>query len=225
MTQSPRAAIQSLNAVARSTLSERNAMTIENFGGFDTKPSNPKDAVGVRKWRYISTVPFTVMWEIGAAMLEGARKYGRHNYRVVGVRSSVYVDAAFGHIGQWWEGEDTDSDSGVSHITKAIASLVVLRDAMIQEKLEDDRPPRGNLNEVRKNLQIAVDGAFERHPVAVAAFTQVSSDEQLKMDFCPTLKKLTEEQQRYAEQRVVLRAANADWDDSYNDTAETVNEV
>jgi hypothetical protein len=30
----------------------------------------------------------------------------------------------------------------MSHITKAIASLTVLRDAMIQDKVEDDRPPR-----------------------------------------------------------------------------------
>ena len=33
-------------------------------------------------------------------------------------------------------------DSGMSHITKAITSLVVLRDAMIQDMCTDDRPPR-----------------------------------------------------------------------------------
>jgi hypothetical protein len=41
----------------------------------------------------------------------------------------------------WWEGENLDPDSGLSHITKAIASLVVLRDAMIQGKMTDDRAP------------------------------------------------------------------------------------
>jgi hypothetical protein len=46
------------------------------------------------------------------------------------------------HLMAWWEGEDLDADSGVSHITKAIASLVVFRDAMLQGKVEDDRPPR-----------------------------------------------------------------------------------
>ncbi len=35
-----------------------------------------------------------------------------------------------------------DPDSGMSHITKAIATLVVLRDAMLQDKFTDDRPPR-----------------------------------------------------------------------------------
>lgn len=138
----------------------------------EMKPTNPKDAVGIKKWRYVSTVPLTIIWEIGCAMLEGARKYGRHNYRVAGVRASVYVDAAFGHIGQWWEGEDVDPDSGLSHITKAIASLVVLRDAMIQDMLEDDRPPKARLGDVRGNLQRIVDEMFEKYPDAKPAFTE-----------------------------------------------------
>lgn len=139
------------------------------------KESNPKDAVGIRKWRYLSTVPITVLWEIGAALLEGALKYGRHNYRVSGVRGSVYVDAAIGHIGQWWEGEDIDADSGLSHITKAIASLVVVRDAMIQNMLVDDRPPRGNLDAVRGNLQTVVNQMLDKYPEPKAAMTQIDN--------------------------------------------------
>lgn len=105
------------------------------------KPSNPKDMAGMRK-APMSTVPANVLAEIGVAMLEGASKYGRHNYRAVGVRGSVYYDGTMRHLMDWWEGEDIDPDSGMSHITKAITSLVVLRDAMIQGKFTDDRPPR-----------------------------------------------------------------------------------
>ena len=105
------------------------------------KPSNPKDIVGIRK-APMSTVSAAVMAEIGVAMLEGSCKYGRHNYRAVGVRASVYYDATMRHLMGWWEGQDIDPDSGMSHVTKAIASLVVLRDAMIQSKLTDDRAPR-----------------------------------------------------------------------------------
>lgn len=136
------------------------------------KLSNPKDAVGVRRWRIFSTIPMTVVAEVGVAMLEGARKYGRHNYRVAGVRSSVYVDAAMGHIMQWWEGEDIDQDSELSHITKAIASLVVLRDAMIQNMLTDDRPPKADLDETRERLQGVVDRLFERTPEPEESFTE-----------------------------------------------------
>lgn len=138
-----------------------------------TKESNPKDDVGIRKWRQFCTIPFTVVSELGVAMLEGARKYHRHNYRVAGVRASVYVDAAMGHIIQWWEGEDIDADSGLSHVTKAIASLVVLRDAMIQDMLTDDRPPKAKLDRLRTDLQGAVDGIFERHPKPKAPFTEL----------------------------------------------------
>lgn len=149
-----------------------------------TKPTNPKDAVGIRKWRIFSALPLTVMAEVGVALLEGAMKYGRHNYRVAGVRASVYVDASIGHITQFWEGEDIDADSKLSHITKAIASLVVLRDAMIQGKLTDDRPPVGNLDAVRENLQGVVDELFDRYPEPKPAFTQIGELESAdKFDF------------------------------------------
>jgi hypothetical protein len=105
-----------------------------------TKPTNPKGIVGVAK-APMSTVSAPVLAEIGVAMLEGACKYGRHNYRVAGVRASIYYDATLRHLMAWWEGEDIDPDSYMNHITKAITSLVVLRDAMIQGKVEDDRPP------------------------------------------------------------------------------------
>lgn len=137
------------------------------------KDTNPKDSVGIRKWRQFTTVPMTVMVEVGAALLEGARKYGRHNYRAAGVRSSVYVDAAMGHIMQYWEGEDNDPDSGLSHVTKAIASLVVLRDAMIQDMLADDRPPKADLDAFRKRMQGTIDEMFERYPDALPAHTEI----------------------------------------------------
>jgi hypothetical protein len=105
------------------------------------KLSNPKDIVGIRK-APLSTVPMQVIAEVGVAMMEGALKYGRHNYRAVGVRSSVYYDAVQRHLTQWWEiGEDIDEESGLSHITKIIAGLVVFRDAMLNGLVEDDRPP------------------------------------------------------------------------------------
>jgi hypothetical protein len=94
-------------------------------------------------------------------MLEGAAKYGRHNYRVAGVRASVYYDAALRHLMAWWEGEDLDPDSGLSHVTKAITSLVVLRDAMIQGQCTDDRPPCSAAFYPALNAQAAA--ILERH--------------------------------------------------------------
>lgn len=87
----------------------------------DSKPSNPKDAIGVKKAKF-SVIPAGVLFDVGLAMLEGACRYGRHNYRGAGVRASVYYDAAMGHLADWWEGQNLDPDSGLSHVTKAIAS-------------------------------------------------------------------------------------------------------
>lgn len=126
----------------------------------DTKLTNPKDIVGVRK-APMSTVPANVIAEVGVAMLEGASKYGRHNYRVAGVRASVYYDGTMRHIMSWWEGEDLDPDSNLSHITKAIAGLVVLRDAMMQDMCTDDRPPKSK--EFYTKLNQIASQTIDRH--------------------------------------------------------------
>lgn len=114
------------------------------------KPSNPKDIVGTRKVA-MSCLPWRVLWNVALAMMEGALKYGRHNYRAVGVRASVYFDATQRHLGAWWEGEDLDPDSRLSHIDKALSSLVVLRDSMLQGNMVDDRPLSSGYDLVEAN--------------------------------------------------------------------------
>lgn len=128
----------------------------------EVKDTNPKDAVGIRK-APLSVVPLTVVSELGLAMMEGALKYGRHNYRTAGVRASVYIDASYRHQAAFWEGEDIDPDSGLSHITKAIASLTVLRDSMIQGNWVDDRPPRSPDGWMKK-LNTHAAGLLEKTP-------------------------------------------------------------
>lgn len=135
------------------------------------KPSNPKDAVGVLK-AAMSYVPCPVLMELGVAMMEGGMKYGRHNYRVVGVRASVYYDALMRHMMSWWEGEDTDPDSGVSHVTKAIASLVVIRDSMMQGNWVDDRPPRAKADWLPP-LNEAVKALAEKYPNPMQPYRQI----------------------------------------------------
>ena len=136
------------------------------------KLSNPKDAVGIGKVPF-STVSAPVVAEVGLAMLEGSRKYGRHNYRAIGVRYSVYYDAAMRHLTAAWEGQDIDPDSGLPHVVKAIASLVVLRDAQMNGKCFDDRPPAM----VDQGWQVAMNAVakaiIERYPDAKEPYTQI----------------------------------------------------
>ena len=147
---------------------------MERIGlGEGAKDSNPKDAVGIAK-AYRSVVPLGVLWELGVAMLEGALKYGRHNYRKAGVRASVYYDATNRHLDDWFEGQDIDPASGLSHITKAIASLTVLRDAMMNDMWTDDRPPRPRNKEWLNDLNTAAKNLLEKYPEEVRKkpFTQ-----------------------------------------------------
>ena len=64
----------------------------------NTKDTNPKDAIGVKKLAY-SMLPWRALTGVALAMQEGALKYRRHNYRVAGVRASVYFDACLRHVG------------------------------------------------------------------------------------------------------------------------------
>jgi hypothetical protein len=134
-----------------------------------TKDTNPKDAIGSSK-PPLSTIPCPVLFEIGAGMLEGACKYRRHNYRVAGVRTSIYYDAAMRHLMRFWEGEDIDPDSGLHHISKAIASLIVLRDSQMIGNVVDDRPPISNPDWFEEAEQ-RVKNVLARFPNPLPPFT------------------------------------------------------
>ena len=147
------------------------------------KPTNPKDLIGLKRPRSWASVSWHVLREVGVAMLEGAFKYGRHNYRPAGVLASVYVEAAIDHIARFWEGQDNDPDVtftdpetgrivALSHITKAITSLVVLRDSMIAGNWVDDRPVVTVGDDHRADMQVIVNGLFEKYPEPKRPFTQ-----------------------------------------------------
>lgn len=142
----------------------------------EQKDTNPKDAIGVAKVPH-STIPSEVIAEVGVAMLEGALKYGRHNYRVAGVRASVYYDAEQRHMKSWWEGEDDDPDSQLSHITKAIASLVVLRDSMLTGNWVDDRPPRTSKPGWVSRLNEKVAALLQKHRDPKQSYTEISKNQ------------------------------------------------
>ena len=149
-------------------------MTNENEfpAGGPRKDTNPKDGVGSLKPSY-AAVPVPVLYELGAALTEGARKYGGYNWRVAGVRTSVYIDATRRHLDSFMEGEDIDPDSGLSHITKAIASLTVFRDAQIQGMVQnDDRPPSSQVP-FMADTQERVTEIAGRYPKPVPNHTQV----------------------------------------------------
>lgn len=115
------------------------------------KPSNPKDQWGSTKIPF-HLWPQTATLQGVIAMLEGGVKYGRSNYRAVGVRSSIYYDAALRHIISWFEGEDLTSDAGVAHLGNALACLAILVDAKAAGILVDDRMYPGGYHKLLAEL-------------------------------------------------------------------------
>lgn len=117
------------------------------------KPTNPKDLVGASKIPF-HLIPKTGLVEVALAMLDGALKYGRSNYRAIGVRSSIYYDAAFRHLEAWFEGEDFAPDSGVHHLGHAIACFLIILDSRAKGNLRDDRMfPGSYLGELKKRTK------------------------------------------------------------------------
>lgn len=131
------------------------------MGPVDSKDTNPKDAIGVRKLP-IGLVPSTGINLAAVAFLEGAMKYGRYNWRVAGVKSSIYYDAAMRHLEKYWNGEEYDWETDVPHLASAIACLMIIVDAKACHKLDDDRPPFADVNAQIHDLEDIANGVRNR---------------------------------------------------------------
>lgn len=94
-------------------------------GSKPTNPQNPKDIIGSDKLP-LHLWPTTATALGSIALLEGALKYGRTNWRPIGVKASVYYAALNRHMNAWWEGEDNAPDSQIDHLGHAIACLAIL---------------------------------------------------------------------------------------------------
>jgi hypothetical protein len=124
-------------------------------------PQNPKDVIGSTKlplhlWPTAATA-------MGCIALEnGALKYGRANWRVIGVRASIYFDALQRHLAAWFEGAANDEE-GVPHLGSALACLAILVDSEAAGKLIDDRQYPGGHRELVERLTPLVAMLQRRH--------------------------------------------------------------
>jgi hypothetical protein len=75
----------------------------------------------------------------------GIFKYGRHNYKG-GIDHSRLIAATLRHLNQYNNGEDTDKETGLSHLAHAAASLNMLMWMVANRPDLDDRY-KGNKNE------------------------------------------------------------------------------
>jgi len=127
-----------------------------------SKPSNPKDIIGSSKLPlHLWPTTATALGSLG--LLDGALKYGRSNFRMIGIRASIYVDAAHRHINAWFEGEEMDPDSGLPHLAHALACLAIIVDAQAAGKMTDDRILAGGYRKLVTDLTPHVARLKELH--------------------------------------------------------------
>ena len=117
----------------------------------ESKLSNPKDQIATNKIP-MHLWPSTATAMGSLALLVGAKRYGRNNWRETGVRASVYVSACQRHLAAWFEGEDSDPDENLPHLAHALACLAILVDAQAAGKLTDDRQYPGGYRKLMDEL-------------------------------------------------------------------------
>jgi hypothetical protein len=82
----------------------------------------------------------------------GAIKYGDYNW-YKGVEYSRLYAACLRHLIAWWEGEDDDRESGLSHVDHAMCNLAFLSQFMQDARFElDDRPDYREVKSDKKDL-------------------------------------------------------------------------
>jgi hypothetical protein len=106
----------------------------------DSKPTNPKDAIGSTKIG-TTAVPDVVKFFTSLGNLEGLLKYGTANWSFAGVRCSIYLDALDRHLAKFKAGEWCDPKTKVPHLSSALACLGIILDAHVRGMITDDRPP------------------------------------------------------------------------------------
>ena len=83
-------------------------------------------------------IPPNTLLEVGAVFSFGALKYADRNWEK-GFTNGRLAGAALRHITQWQAGENLDPESGYSHLTHAICSLMMLSELSKCPNFQDDR--------------------------------------------------------------------------------------
>jgi len=141
----------------------------------ETKPTNPKDLIGITKQPILSAVSTASILYEARAMADGVEKYGAFNYREKGVRIGVYVDACLRHVFAYFDGEEVAADSKAHHLGHAKACLGIIIDGIEQGNLVDDRPISGRSPALLERLRLERVAKKAEKPAAVP-FTSICAN-------------------------------------------------
>jgi len=96
-----------------------------------------KDDKGKLQWHLF---PWVAAREIVKVMMFGAIKYAKYNW-MKGLNYSRVWDSSKRHLDEWWDGEDNDTETGLSHLAHAGCCIMfLLTYTVLKMTFLDDRP-------------------------------------------------------------------------------------
>lgn len=87
-------------------------------------------------------IPPEIEEAIAKVLTFGAAKYGDRNWEL-GMRWGRPYAALRRHMAAWWSGEDTDPETGMSHLWHAACCIAFLTAFEARKTGTDDRPSMG----------------------------------------------------------------------------------
>ncbi len=132
------------------------------------KASNPKDSIGSSKLP-LHLVPDTLMIFAAMAFAEGDSKYIGYNFRVAGVRATVYIAAMRRHLMRYVNGEWADKKTGVPHLASVVACASILIDGHVLGNIVDDRPPGVDLSDCMEEAERIIAHVYKMNASVRAA--------------------------------------------------------
>lgn len=141
------------------------------------KDSNPKDAAASGRLP-MHMVPDTLGIYAAMAFAEGDSKYIAYNFRIAGVRVSVYVAALRRHLMKYYNGEWADQKTKVPHLASVAACTSILIDGHVTGIIVDDRPPAVDLGDCIEEAERIIAHVYEmnkaKRPVGIE-YTQLKT--------------------------------------------------
>lgn len=105
------------------------------------KAVDPKQSQAVKKMSF-DAIPVSLLITAQPGCKNGADKYGAYNWLELDDSSMslmTYLNAVQRHLILFRVGQDHTSDTGVHNLDSIVAGIAVLRDAMMFNKVNDDR--------------------------------------------------------------------------------------
>jgi hypothetical protein len=74
----------------------------------------------------LSLIPPSLIFEVGKVLTFGAQKYAPNNWKYVENAEERYKDALLRHLFSYLDGEETDSETGFSHLSHVATNVAFL---------------------------------------------------------------------------------------------------